>query len=50
MTFQTLCGTPGEVADLTVVPNEPFHTLTVTWTRPTQPSGSPNNIQYVVRL
>ncbi len=45
MTFQTLCGTPSEVENLSV--NN--QSLNVTWEPPTQLNGDPNNIQYVVR-
>ena len=45
MTFQTLCGTPSEIENLSV--NN--QSLNVTWEPPTQLNGNPNDIRYIVR-
>ena len=48
MMFQTLCGSPSRIRDLSVTAGQADYTLRVTWNQPAELNGNPNDIQYRV--
>lgn len=48
MTNSTLCGTPNEVQNLSIVAGQSCHRLNVVWNHPLQLNGDADNIHYMV--